>query len=942
MTIKNFILLLGISVLTTPSLQGVDDDGLGDWGKAADSRNRGARTSPHSVAPFVPTIAQALVPSPKPAPLAVPKGSSSSTHLAPSPSTDRLSTQSQSKGTEEIDDSHSADLTIEPSSAPLSFRYFSLKSGFKKGPKDYDDESTKKLYYDASGVFPPLQPPFNALKNAVSGAGEWAWKKECEAENANYRLLQQELKRKAERLERKTKEFEALSQQKRTGRDTPPPSSMMDSVLMSPPPSPQPLSSSSSTSSLASLSSSSSSSLVGAEGAAASSQPVKNSPEAILSRAQIDYEKAKQEFEKAKAKLQARHMIKVRESLIPLEGDQLDELVYQQSIPLVIPYHRDPHSLTGDKRSKAFTITDIHDLRVAVHILEWLTAHLFREMDVFRALKLGNSRDFEPKVQGGYLSFESWKNWSKLWEIFNLLQKAFISRFPSPDVGKGQRDLSTERGQILAATDRDERGAIVRKILQKIKPLKDEGSVMFEKQIDAQFRLLSEAEGSVAPLNVPFSMRYVGADDSAVSMPTMTLSTTKNNIQRTFSKPLPASYVVPTVRKYSHESGSDELSRLNVFLMPKGTKGATDYRAPELIRAHREVWIDVLKELVERKSSVLAKPIWDGEYLKMILGKYNTLCALYTTALETQTTFLADIKRSITSSYLPSSYLDMWDLPSPLRFFVVVKPPTASSVTEQKSAEMKLIGYQVEDGNLFRRILHNGQWIFVLSPYETLDLSQNNLRAPRGEAFGNSLRKLTLSNNDLRNLDSLTPVLSQLVELDVSSNRLGDGSINALSYATKLTTLSLAENGMTNFYLAASLTQLLSLDISGNNATNISYLSSLVGLTSLKANHLGVKGKWEEALPFPLPALKSLELQRNILLALSLNDMHSVHNKTQSDENDRNFQKAFPVLAVLKAPLGEEWRQGDDKQPITLSKVFGFLRGPSKTASARHQHTGGK
>jgi internalin A len=172
--------------------------------------------------------------------------------------------------------------------------------------------------------------------------------------------------------------------------------------------------------------------------------------------------------------------------------------------------------------------------------------------------------------------------------------------------------------------------------------------------------------------------------------------------------------------------------------------------------------------------------------------------------------------------------------------------------------------------------LHLDQNRIAVLPQEiagltSLDLSNNRLGADSAQALAalTGLTWLDLSHNDIGADGARTlATLTGLTSLDLSNNRLGADGARVLAALTGLTSLDLSNNriGADGARALATLTGLTSLDLSNNHigADGARALAALTGLTSLDLSNNRLGADSAQALA-AFTGLTSLDLSNNFI-----------------------------------------------------------------------------
>ena len=188
-----------------------------------------------------------------------------------------------------------------------------------------------------------------------------------------------------------------------------------------------------------------------------------------------------------------------------------------------------------------------------------------------------------------------------------------------------------------------------------------------------------------------------------------------------------------------------------------------------------------------------------------------------------------------------------------------------------------------------------------------LDLSGHALTSPVPPQLANltALTSLNFADNDLTSFPAPALELDQLLNLDLSSNRITTLPAN-ISELTALTSLNLADNGITSFPAPVQeLKKLQNLDLSNNRLTALpASIDKLTGLTSLDLSYNRLT-----ALPASidkLTALSSFDLSNNRITALSastnnLNSLTSLNLESNRITRLPFTTGSLPELVYLNA-----------------------------------------
>ena len=165
---------------------------------------------------------------------------------------------------------------------------------------------------------------------------------------------------------------------------------------------------------------------------------------------------------------------------------------------------------------------------------------------------------------------------------------------------------------------------------------------------------------------------------------------------------------------------------------------------------------------------------------------------------------------------------------------------------------------------------------------ETVDISATSLHLYNYEADKSKSIK------DIRALADLT----NLVQLNLGRNRIGDNDLYALANLTKLEELILVANPISDISALANLTKLRILDISLEKLSDISVLANLVNLTSLSVARTSITNISVLA---NLRNLKTLNLNAN-----GLSDISPLANLTNLTELLIRFNSISDISALAK------------------------------------------
>lgn len=583
--------------------------------------------------------------------------------------------------------------------------------------------------------------------------------------------------------------------------------------------------------------------------------------------------------------------------------------VYSHLEVLNIPYKKKPQELVGKNRTASYTI-DIYEMKIYFHMLTRLVNDLQIEQGILLEIDLFYKKDFLPQVTS-WFSRDAWQDWYRLNKIINDAQQSFQIKFPYIHPTRLQTKKLSTREKVLAILKKDDLGKLHAKIFSKIVrfvPNQSSPTKTFISTIDDNYAKLQSFQPHITKelTNSSFSQIYTGYDilteraetcdnENIVYNCIERKRTLMENNQEFVDFFLQDIDVVTT--HHSDFSKVVELKnideRQSTEIMYPGLNPIYLYMARKFIHVnelylhHRPYWSLVLNDLLDYCSKYCSP---EKKYnLRSLSGnkqEYFKLYNQYGLLMKSQhdiISLMQDQKKVFSS------------IPSSFSLFFVPSIKLLGNVTQEKmpsSIDLSNISITDYDLSIICDRCYGTKGYLYNS--ETVDLSFNLLNNPISTINTPFLTKLNLSNNKLNNLDFLKSVLPQLISLDLSYNQLVQIKLTDNNHEYLLKELNLSHNELTDVSPISVFVNLECLDLSNNQFITINMLNILIKLQTLTVCNNRFVGHWMDILPLPLNQLKYLDIGNDsVLRAIFENDI----------ETQIEISRYYPLLTLRNISL---------------------------------------
>lgn len=621
------------------------------------------------------------------------------------------------------------------------------------------------------------------------------------------------------------------------------------------------------------------------------------------------------------------------------------------------PYKTPPQQLTGAHRVKGFILPP-WELKIALSVLERLTKSVEREIFALQQVLLFYERDIVSKCSGWTL--EQLSNWNNLYtliesvqgEIDESVRRKFDKSYPDlPTLNRFPRDLSSDRGRILAQLNRDALGQYlflfwrnIKKIhLGDLTTLDDYQRNRKQQHPSSENKEVTETNDTQENPISTFERVYNGCD-LLEEAPYTDTDTFKNPLldktkHRQASNPyifVLMNVIQKRLRPGIPTDGAMYAEFEDFPKLPKGTSMATEFRSFKSMDFHRAYYPAVLKKLLEcftfrKKQSSSSSTFLSGSFPQ--IGKKPKKWTFVEPEPDFNPNQIKEILAGIRSSPYNSEAVTEWKydpsdlkeyseyfisyrqllekqrglhlklhvqptyfwvksyIPEPWKLFFFNTEPVEKNTSENKEIDLSNAGLKDSDLKIPNQP-SDKPLRKPLNPYTTVNLSNNeSLFGDADYGLSVLLRQLDLSHCNLHSLKCIH-CLQLLDTLDISHNQLKLSKEHQDIFLNMrlLTSLNISNNELINVDSLIVLFALTSLDVSGNKIQSLAPLSN-PHLKTLIASKNPLKGSWRLSLPPLLPALETFDL--------------SEHGKDfQYSSAPAEFKDRYPKLLSLK--LGDE------------------------------------
>lgn len=654
-----------------------------------------------------------------------------------------------------------------------------------------------------------------------------------------------------------------------------------------------------------------------------------------------------------------------------LTPDTLDSLIYTSTFSPRAKFKKNqtqhayktpPHLLTGENRVVGFILSP-EDVAIKLRMLKRLTVELQREVSILEKVMVFHERDLKSAVQGW--SREQLANWWKLPQVVEEIQKKIddeikIKGGPSysslPFTELYPRDLSTERGRVLARLNRDSRGLYLRPLWHKIQKINlfDLKEIDFNRLNKKYAKLpkyeaysLNDLSEKILKIKI-FEEIYSGLDTCQKLEPDQ------------FNPPIIWSRVLERMKP--RESDATGLyNDTQPYEIPLGVQMASEYRSFESLFFHRCFYIKVLKQLHQCFTVPFSIDSQFYSNIEIQLSKDSS--GTVSSSLGPQHAGLKALTQDKKRRFItPDPELDRHEDAVKVQLARVRSSPYNANEVAKWSYNFESVKEYNHLFNRYQELLNKqrqlhfdqhtnclsklharptywGLTSYIPSPWEVF-FRNPNLNTEQYTEI--DLSGAGLKDKDFIILANKPPVLAPYTKINLSNNEglTGQGldkETNFIDYNFNkhLTNLNFSRCNLYGLHPLIDLQFLILLDVSYNNLTdyNLELISDLKNLTCLnisdnkfediqllakleKLIELDVSGNNIQTLATILnPDLKILKAGRNplkgswvrvlpVLSKLETLDLTKYGTNFTPPSDIHNFIDRFPQLQLLK--LGEE------------------------------------